>query len=102
VYLGLVGTALAYMLWFHGIGLLAATRVSLLGLLSPLVAVVVGVALASEHFGVAQAVGTALVLSGVLLGQRPRLEASAAPMPERWRVRNARRRRRNYVVGSST
>jgi probable blue pigment (indigoidine) exporter len=70
-YLGLFGTALAYALWFYGIDRLATTRVSVLDLLSPLVAVLVGVALASEQFGLPEAIGTALVLSAVLLGQRP-------------------------------
>jgi probable blue pigment (indigoidine) exporter len=80
VYLGLIGTALAYALWFRGIDRLPTTRVSVLDLLSPLVAVVVGVALASEAFGVPEAIGTALVLSAVLLGQRPQPERPAAPM----------------------
>jgi probable blue pigment (indigoidine) exporter len=81
-YLGLVGTGVAYAMWFRGIGRLTATRVSLLGLLSPLVAVASGVALAAERFGVAQAVGTVLVLSGVLLGQRsPREKPAASARP---------------------
>lgn len=65
-YLGIVGAGLAYVLWFHGIGRLPATSVSFLGLFSPLVAVLVGVVLASEQFGVPEVIGTALVLSAVL------------------------------------
>jgi probable blue pigment (indigoidine) exporter len=65
-----VGTGAAYALWFRGFDRLTASRVSLLRLLSPLVAVVSGLALAAEHSGVAQIVGTVLVLSAVLLGQR--------------------------------
>lgn len=37
-YLSLVGTAAAYMIWFWGLERLPAARISLLGLLSPLVA----------------------------------------------------------------
>ena len=69
-YLGLVGTGLAYAMWFRGIGRLPATRVATLGLLSPMVAVGVGAAFAGERLGAAQAVGFALVLSGVIIGQR--------------------------------
>ena len=42
---------------------------SLLGLLTPLTGTVVGAALAGEPFGPGQAVGMALVLTGVLAGQ---------------------------------
>ena len=38
LYLGLFGTALAYALWFRGIGRLPASSVSFPGLLSPMVA----------------------------------------------------------------
>lgn len=69
-YLGLVGTGLAYVVWFRGIARLAATRVSLLGFFSPLVAVVIGVTFSGEHLGLAEIAGIVLVLSGVLLGQR--------------------------------
>ncbi len=69
-YLGMVGTALAYVVWLRGIERLAATRVSLLALVSPLVAVLIGVAFVGEGFGVAQMVGIVLVLSGVVVGQR--------------------------------
>lgn len=79
-YLGLVGTGLAYVLWFRGIARLAATRVSLLGLFSPLVAVLIGVAFARERFGAAEAAGIALVLAGVLLGQR--LPRTARPIDD--------------------
>jgi probable blue pigment (indigoidine) exporter len=65
-----VGTGPAYALWFRGIARLPATSVSLLALLSPLVAVGIGVAFAGERFGVHETVGVVLVLAGVLLGQR--------------------------------
>jgi probable blue pigment (indigoidine) exporter len=76
-YLGLIGTGLAYVVWFRGIARLEATRVSLLGLFSPLVAVIIGVAFAGERFGPAEAGGVVLVLLGVLIGQRPQRDAGA-------------------------
>ncbi|CAM5454109.1 Integral membrane protein OS=Streptomyces glaucescens OX=1907 GN=SGLAU_12120 PE=4 SV=1 [Streptomyces glaucescens] len=42
VYLALANTAVAYWLWFRGIGRLTATQVTFLGPLSPLTAAVVG------------------------------------------------------------
>ena len=41
----------------------------MVGLLNPVAGVVIGIALAGEAFGVAQALGMVLVLGGVLLGQ---------------------------------
>lgn len=68
-YLGLVGTVLAYVVWFRGLRELPAAAVSLVGLLNPVAGTVVGIALAGEAFGATQAVGMALVLTGVLAGQ---------------------------------
>jgi probable blue pigment (indigoidine) exporter len=42
VYLGAVGTALAYALWFGGLRELSASSASFLGLLTPLVAAMLG------------------------------------------------------------
>jgi probable blue pigment (indigoidine) exporter len=69
VYLGLVGTGLAYVAWFTGVRRLGAGPTSLIGLVNPVVGTLLGVALAGEPFGVTQLVGMALVLSGVLAGQ---------------------------------
>ena len=69
LYLGLVGTVLAYVVWFRGLRLLPAAAVSLTGLLNPVAGTVVGVALAGEAFGAVQAIGLVLVLGGILAGQ---------------------------------
>jgi probable blue pigment (indigoidine) exporter len=69
LFIGLVGTALAYARWFRGMRRLPAAAVSLVGLLNPVAGTVVGVVLAGEAFGATQAVGTALVLGGIALGQ---------------------------------
>jgi probable blue pigment (indigoidine) exporter len=72
-YLSIVGTALAYFLWFRGVTALAPTRVTLLGLLSPTVAAVLGWAVLGQALSPGQLVGAASVLGAVLLG------ASAQP-----------------------
>jgi probable blue pigment (indigoidine) exporter len=69
LYLGLVGTVLAYAVWFRGLRRLPAAAVSLVGLLNPVAGTVVGVALAGEAFGAVQALGMLMVLSGILAGQ---------------------------------
>ncbi len=89
LYLGLVGTLLAYVVWFRGLRRLPAAAVSLVGLLNPVAGTVVGVALAGEAFGGIQALGLLMVLGGILAGQpavaarlarRPR-PAAEAPRP---------------------
>jgi probable blue pigment (indigoidine) exporter len=94
VWLGLVGTVVAYVCWFHGLNRMAAGAVSLVGLVNPVVGTVLGVVFAGEIFGWTQALGMALVLFGVLAGQtwgarmatwigsRTVRRAHVAPMPE--------------------
>ena len=50
VYLGLVGTGVAYALWFRGIEKLKASAVSYLGLMSPVVATLIGFVLLHQTF----------------------------------------------------
>ncbi|WP_182524869.1 EamA family transporter [Nocardioides dongkuii] len=68
-FLGLVGTVLAYAVWFRGLRELPAAAVSLVGLLNPVAGLLIGVTLAGETFGGTQAAGLVLVLVGVLAGQ---------------------------------
>ncbi|MBC1223775.1 EamA family transporter [Nostoc sp. UCD121] len=70
VYLGLVGTGLAYMLWFRGIERLKATAVSSLGLMSPLVATLMGFLVLHQTLMPIQLIGAAIVLVSVLVGQQ--------------------------------
>lgn len=69
LFLGLVATLLANVMWFRGLRDLPAAAVSLVGLLNPVAGTVVGVALAGEAFGAPQAAGMSLVLLGVVAGQ---------------------------------
>jgi probable blue pigment (indigoidine) exporter len=67
-YLTLVGTAGAYLLWFWGLGRMAAGAAALLPLLSPVVALAVGVAYSHEAMTLPQAGGALLVLGAVVVG----------------------------------
>ncbi|MFC6090337.1 EamA family transporter [Saccharothrix lopnurensis] len=69
-YLGLVGGALTYALWFRGIGLLPATRVAFLGLLSPVVATAVGWLALDQSLTATQVVGAVVVLVAAHAGGR--------------------------------
>ncbi|MFZ4895454.1 EamA family transporter [Plantibacter sp. Mn2098] len=78
-YLTLVGTALAYALWFRGIERLPVTSVSFLGLLSPVVAVLVGFIVLHQTLSIGQLVGVVVVLGAlaVVFAARPVLSSSA-------------------------
>ncbi|RVU19283.1 EamA family transporter [Streptomyces antnestii] len=78
VYLALANTAVAYWLWFRGIGRLSATQVTFLGPLSPLTAAVIGWAALGQALTPVQLVGMALAFGATLLGQRP-ARAAASP-----------------------
>lgn len=73
-YLSIVGTALAYSVWFRGIHALPVTAVTFLGLLSPLVATLVGWFALGQELTIGQGLGAVVVLSALLvaqLGARP-------------------------------
>ncbi|WP_299488340.1 EamA family transporter [Acaryochloris sp. IP29b_bin.137] len=70
IYLGVIGTGLAYALWFRGISKLNATAVSYLTLMSPLVATLIGYVFLQETLTLIQLLGVAIVLGSVLLGQK--------------------------------
>lgn len=69
LYLGVVGTALAYALWFRGIERLPASATSFLSLLSPVSASVLGFVVLGQMYATMQGLGVALVFAAVLLGQ---------------------------------
>ena len=70
IYLGLIGTGLAYALWFRGIGKLSPTAASYLGLLSPVVATLIGYVFLQETFSPLQLVGVVIILFSVIAGQQ--------------------------------
>jgi len=79
LYLGLIGTGLAYAIWFRGIDKLTATAVSYLGLLSPVVAALIGFIVLNQTFTPVQLVGVAIVLISVLIGQQTRQSSRHLP-----------------------
>jgi probable blue pigment (indigoidine) exporter len=71
VYLGLLGSGVAYVLWFRGLAVLGPTPASIIGLVNPVVGVLLGVALLGEHFGPVHLVAMVLVIGSVLAAQEP-------------------------------
>lgn len=83
-YLGLVPTALAYVLFARGLERLPAASVATLTLAEPLTAATLGVVLLGERPGAVAGLGALLVLSGLLvLAGRPRRPGPAAPVSGR-------------------
>ncbi len=82
LWLGTAGTAVAYVCWFRGLRRMPAGAVSLVGLVNPVVGTLLGISFAGEIFGLPQAIGMALVLGGVVAGQRygVRPTPTAAPV----------------------
>lgn len=78
-YLGLVGAALTYVIWFRGLARLEPAVVSSLGFLSPVSAVLLGWALLDQRLSAAQMAGMAIVVSSVWLSQRVQRRALATP-----------------------
>ncbi|MEZ2121948.1 MULTISPECIES: EamA family transporter [unclassified Corynebacterium] len=69
MYLTVVGALIAYGLWFRGLALLDAVSVSLLSVISPLTATVLGVLFNGERFTVVQGVGSVAVVGAVIVAQ---------------------------------
>ncbi|MEU8547444.1 EamA family transporter [Streptomyces roseoverticillatus] len=82
-YLAVIGSALAYALWFRGIRLLSPTDVTFLGLLSPLVATVLGWLALGQELTAAQGFGAVVVLGSLVAAQggRGRGPRSTHPLP---------------------
>lgn len=70
VYLGLMGAALTYFLWFRGLARLGHATVSLLALLSPVTAVGIGWIVLDQSLTVSQCFGVLVVLCSVAWGQQ--------------------------------
>ncbi|GAV42317.1 EamA family transporter [Streptomyces acidiscabies] len=84
LYLALANTAVAYWLWFRGIGRLSVAQVSLLGSLSPVTAAVVGWAALGQSLTALQLVGMGVALGATVIGQlRPAARATTSAPRER-------------------
>jgi len=70
-YLGLVGSALGYVLWFRGLTRMDAGAVAVVGLVNPVVGTALGVLLLAEPFGPVHLVAVVVTLGSVLVAQGP-------------------------------
>ncbi|MER8728090.1 EamA family transporter [Mesorhizobium sp. M1027] len=70
-WLGLIGAALTYVLWFRGIARLESAVVSSLLFLSPVTAVLLGWVFLDQTLTLPQIAGVVFVIGSIWLGQRP-------------------------------
>ena len=85
-WLSLVGCALAYSLWFRGIGKLPVAATSVLALIAPIVASIIGFFALDQSLTPLQLVGVAVILAAVTITQwwaarQPSRAAVAAAPP---------------------
>ncbi|MFE5888555.1 DMT family transporter [Streptomyces sp. NPDC056462] len=92
LYLGAAPTALAYALFFVGLGVVRATTASVVALAEPLTAAVIGILVFGERFNAIVLTGTALLLSAV--PPPPPTRGLVERLPEgRWMLTRASVRR---------
>jgi drug/metabolite transporter (DMT)-like permease len=87
IWLGVLGSGLAYLAFFRLLRTWGATRTSMVAYLLPVVGIVLGVLVAGETVDLGMIVGTVLVIGGIGLvnsrfGQRPLFGRGAAPRAE--------------------
>jgi probable blue pigment (indigoidine) exporter len=92
-FVAVVATALAFVAWFAGLRRLDAGTVGLVGLLNPVTGVLLGALVAGELLTGRQLAGIALVLGGIVVGQR-----TARRVPGTSMMRLAARRVRMVVA----
>jgi DME family drug/metabolite transporter len=80
LYLGLLPTALAYVLFARGLRRVSAAEATTIVLAEPVTAAALGAAVLDERLGAASAAGAALVLSGLLTLALPRGRKRAAAL----------------------
>lgn len=84
LYLGAAASALAFMLWAHGLRHLDAGQAAVFANLNPLVGVAVAALILGERVTPAQCAGGVLILAGVWLAARPgRPTVSASTISDR-------------------
>ena len=86
LWLSMIGCALAYSLWFRGIGKLPVAATSVLALIAPIVAAVIGFVALDQTLTALQLLGVAVILASVAITQwwaahRPSPAADAAAPP---------------------
>ena len=82
LWLGLIGAAATYAIWFRGVARLEPGAVSMLGMMSPVTAVILGWMWLDQSLSPMQGLGAAIVLVSVWAGQRanrPGTQKSSTP-----------------------
>ena len=79
-WLGLIGAALTYILWFRGVAKMDSAVVSSLGFLSPVAAVLLGWGYLNQTLTPPQIIGMVLVIGSIWLGQRETMIAGMRKM----------------------
>lgn len=77
-WLGLVGAAATYVIWFRGVARIEPGAVSMLGMMSPVTAVLLGWVVLGQSLSPVQWLGAAIVLGSVWAGQRARTSLGGA------------------------
>lgn len=80
IWLGLIGAAVSYVLWFRGVARLEPGAVSMLGMMSPVTAVILGWVWLGQSLSPVQLLGATVVLGSVWVGQRANRPGSARPI----------------------
>jgi probable blue pigment (indigoidine) exporter len=79
VWLGLIGAGLTYWLWFRGLSRLEPGAASMLGMMSPVTAVILGWLWLGQVLTPLQMVGAVMVLGSVWMGQVANRPSAALP-----------------------
>lgn len=90
-FVSLIGTALAFVVWYDGLRRLSAGTVGVIGLLNPVTGVLLGALVAGEHLTPWQLLGIALVLGGIVVGQQRSGAKARRAAAERERSREPER-----------
>jgi DME family drug/metabolite transporter len=81
LFLGIVPTAVAYLLFARGLRVLSAAETATLTLAEPLTAALLGVVVLSERLSAPSALGAALILGGLLVLAAPDLRRRPVTVP---------------------
>lgn len=80
IYLGAIGAAFTYLLWFRGLSRLGPSAIAPLGFLSPLMAVFLGWSVLNQSLTALQIAGMVVVLASVWLSQLAQMPRRSAPL----------------------
>jgi len=82
-WLGLIGAAASYAVWFRGVARIEPGAVAMLGMMSPVTAVTLGWVVLGQSLSAVQGLGAAIVLGSVWAGQRANRVRTLSPPPHR-------------------